>query len=206
MLAEKRGIFLEQPSYEPPSRLKGSIHMNSQQSSPRGKPRDMEIKLSLGYHLRVQPSAKLAPATKLSSISRWIRWVDLKAVSSYRKVPGRGLWWSIMECMVVKDLRQPSTASPMFWARSWRSTIARRRRGSDQKLSTPSDDLSRAAIHSEIWWVSPTKSKQVPATIRSYWLVVTKQKGKMRKVARDFTSQQLTSRFNHTNEEGVALF
>jgi hypothetical protein len=40
--------------------------------------------------------------------------------------------------------------------------------GSDQKLSTPSADLSRAAIHSEIQQVSPTKSKQVPAKPRSY--------------------------------------
>jgi hypothetical protein len=133
---------------------------------PRGKPSDMEIKLSLGCHLRVQPSAKLAPATKLSSISQWIRWVDLKASSSYRKVPGRGLWGSSTEYTVVRDLRQPSTTSPMCWARSWRSTIARRHRGSDQKLLTPSDNLSRAAIHSETWRVSPTKSRQVPATIK----------------------------------------
>jgi hypothetical protein len=31
-------------------------------------------------------------------------------------------------------------------------------------------------------------------------------KGKKRKVARNLTSQQLTNRFNYTNEEGVAFF
>jgi hypothetical protein len=94
----------------------------------------------------------------------------------------------------------------MCWAWSWRSTIARRRRGSDQKLSTPSDDVSRVVIRSEIQRVSPTKSKQVPTTKKSYWPVATKQKGRKRKIARNLTSQLLTSRFNYTNEEGVAFF
>jgi hypothetical protein len=65
MLAEKRGILSKQPSYEPPGRLESSIHMNLQLSTPpEGKLSDMEAKLSLGCHLRVQPRAKLAPATK----------------------------------------------------------------------------------------------------------------------------------------------
>jgi hypothetical protein len=40
------------------------------QAPPEGKLSDMEMKLSRGCHLRVQPRAKLAPATKLSSIRR----------------------------------------------------------------------------------------------------------------------------------------
>jgi hypothetical protein len=133
-----------------------------------GKLSVIELKLSLGCHLRFHPRAKLVPATKLSSISRWIRWLDLKASSSCGKFPGKGLWGSMIEYMVVKDIWQPSIASLICWAWSWRSTMARRRRGSDHKLSTPSDAFSRAAVHSETQHVSPTKSRQVPGITGKY--------------------------------------
>jgi hypothetical protein len=112
--------------------------------------------------MRTHPRAKLAPATKLSFISRWIRWLDLKVSSSSGKLPGRGLRGSMTEYMVVRDLRQPSTASPICWARSWSSTIARRRRGSDHKLSIPSDAFSRAVFRSATRRASAAKSRQVP--------------------------------------------
>jgi hypothetical protein len=135
---------------------------------PGGKLSNIELKLSLGCHLRVHPRAKLAPATKLSSISRWIHWLDLKASSRCGKFLGKGLWGSMTEYMVVKDVWQPSIASPICWARSWRSTMARRCRGSDHKLLTPSDAFSRAAVHSDTRRVSPTKSRQVPRITGKY--------------------------------------
>jgi hypothetical protein len=83
--------------------------------------------------------------------------------------------------------------------------MARRRRGSDHKLSILSDAFSRAIIRSKTRRASPTKSRQVPEIIKSirqqYW-----NEREKRKAARNLTSQHLTDRLDNTNKKGVAFF
>jgi hypothetical protein len=130
---------------------------------PGGKLWDKRSKLSLWFHFRIHPRVKLAPAIKFSFIRRWTHWLIRKVSSSCLKSLGIGLRGNMTEYMVVRALRQPSTASPMYCARSWRSTIARQRRGLDHKLSVPWAAFWRAVLRSVTWVDSPTRSRQVPA-------------------------------------------
>jgi hypothetical protein len=85
--------------------------------------------------------------------------------------------------------------------------MARRRRGSDHKLSIPSDAFSRAAIHLETRRVSPTKSRQVPA-ITKVLANNSGMKGKRERLqgTRNLTSQHLADGLDNTNKKGVAFF
>jgi hypothetical protein len=130
---------------------------------PGGKLWDLRSKLSLGFHFHIYPRAKLAPAIKFSFIRRWTRWLIRKVSSSCLKSLGIGLRGNMIEYMVVRALRQPSIASPMYCARSWSSTIVRQRRGLDHKLSVLWAAFWRAVICSITRLDSLTRPRQVPA-------------------------------------------
>jgi hypothetical protein len=72
------------------------------------------------------------------------------------------LWGSIIEYMVVNDLWQPSTSSPMWWAWSYKRTMVLQCCVSTHKVSVSLDALSRAIIRLETRWSSSIGCKQVP--------------------------------------------
>jgi hypothetical protein len=81
--------------------------------------------------------------------------------------------------------------------------MARRRRGSDHKVSQPVEIFSKAAFRSATRRSSAAKSKQVPTTAKSHKSssLQTRKEG----VERTLTSQQLASRLNDAKDERFTL-
>jgi hypothetical protein len=86
----------------------------------------------------------------------------LKTSSSWPKFSGRGFLRSITENIVIKDFRQPLTASLICWVWSCNNTMELHRWASTPKVLVSDKTRSRAAVHSVTRRFSATGSKQTP--------------------------------------------